>query len=220
MEGLFYYQKNLFQSNRTYTKNCIFARFFDIMKKIVFFLLVAVVLTSNVLAQSVKWVSTIDGEHQIPVGPCTWVELQKSDLFPEMEAFYFQYAPDRSYLENLVDIMLTYFPEYTLRANLFFGAWDMDSQQLLGELVRYQELLKNDFQFQELVCNLVAEDENFKTLEGVPSMDELPVLFVSLVSKTDEQDIIPIGTVHKVPQFSLEDDIIDMLGKTRKKMNR
>lgn len=190
------------------------------MKKIGFFLLVAVVLTTNVLAQSVKWVSTIDGKHQIPVGPCTWQELQKSDFYPEMEAFYFQYAPDKSYLHSLVEIVMTYFPEYTLRANLFFGAWDMDSQQMLGELVRYRELLSNDCQFTGFAYNLIAEDENFATVEGAPSVNELPALLVSLVPKTDEQDVIPIGTIHRIPNFSLEDDLIDMLGKARKKMNR
>lgn len=177
-------------------------------------------MASSLFAQGVKWVADANGEHQIPVGPCTWEDLQKSDFFPEMEAFYGQYEPNWDDLYMLVETMRYHFPEYTLRANFFFGAWDYDSEQLLGEFVKYQELLKNEYQYPEFAYNLIAEDQDFKTFDQVPTVDKLPMLFVGLVPKDNEQNVVPLGSIAQVPELTLEHDLLTMLLQARKKMNR
>lgn len=192
------------------------------MKKIGLFLLIAFSIGCNILAQNVKWVPDVDGRTEIPVGLCTWLDLQSGSFFSDMEAFYNQYQPNPILLGDMVTQMRTFFPEYKLHANVFFGAWDYDSQQLVGEFERYQQYLRSEYQYSDFTYHLIAEDREMHSVEGVPAVSQLPVILVSLFPSDPSQPVVavPIGTIEKTPTTSLEEDLYMMLIRYRKAHNR
>lgn len=179
------------------------------MKKVFICLSITLIAAFSSFAQKCTWKADAISSQSIPVGVCSWDELQQGDFASSMQQFYQQYEPTWMHLADLDKLMHERFPEYQLHFQVYFGAWNTDCYELLPSFVRYAEYLSQEYH-RIVKYDLVAVDRDFKTGDAIldsRSIDAVPSIFITFEPVSGNGQPIPVGEVRGIPQMSLEADI-------------
>jgi len=179
------------------------------MKKFFICLSIMLLAVLGSRAQQCFWKMDAEMNKSIPVGVCTWEELQKGDFAQSMQLFHDQYEPNWMFLSDLDRLMQERFPQYQLHFYVYFGAWNTDCLEQLPFFVRYAELLAAEYH-RMVKFDLVAVDRDFKS--GNAAMDArevtaVPTIFITFEPLSGEGQSVPVGEVRGLPQQTLEADI-------------
>ena len=178
------------------------------MKKGLILLSIMLLVDFCGFAQNSNWKLDATSNQQIPVGLCSWNDLQNAEFASSMQTFYQHYEPNWMYLSDLNKIMHERFPEYQLHCYVYFGAWNHDCLEVVPDFVRYTELLAEQYH-QIVKYDLVAVDRTLKT--GNAALDNrnltsVPTIFITFEPVNGGQ-AIEVGQVNGLPRESLEADV-------------
>jgi len=164
--------------------------------------------------QSLNWEMDTVKKYEIPVGICSWEDLQKGDFFAEMEQFYIQYQPKKDVIARVANL-LRFINENNRESTrkfdgvtIYFGAWCGDSKEHLPAFIKICDILQNEehviLPYLLVACNRLKK-------HGLPSQDfdfniEFVPTFVFQYWDTDGTKQT-LDTIVETPRSTIEEDM-------------
>lgn len=152
------------------------------MNKALFVLLMAF-FTFTVSAQKLQWMEDVEKGYSIPVGVCTWSQIQGSSFYAEdIENFYDKYTLESMNLADISRVCQEMFPSYRMKAVCYFGAWNNDCHEMLPAFIRWTESLSSDYNY-NVDYTLVGVDRSLRSYDesyDVAGIHNVPTIMLTL----------------------------------------
>lgn len=181
------------------------------MKRLLFIVLIFIFSTICMYSQSLTWVKDEEKNYEIPVGYCTWQDLEKGTFYANMQNYYNNYKLDTEVVGKIADLIQS--NSYPIRVNIYFGAWCGDSQEHLPAFFKLVTMLKENYGI-EIPYQLVACDREKKTnIEDIDNHSHITIEFVPtlVIFHNTDNGWTELGKIVETPEISVETDIMNIL---------
>lgn len=176
------------------------------MKKFAFITLISLLSASNIFSQNLKWEIDEEKSYKIPVGQCTWEDIQTSDFYSlviENSAGIILNADATVELAKFLENQ----PNERYEIEAYFGAWDEESLKQLPRFyafvmtmgAKYQQPIEYKF----IGCNREYND-------GYNDMVPPTLPYYAICRITNGERII-IGEILEQPKLSFEEDVLNII---------
>lgn len=176
------------------------------MKKIVIFAAITLLSIGYIFSQELKWEIDEEVSYKIPVGQCTWEDIQTSDFYSlviENSAGIILNANATVELAKVLENK----PNERYEIEAYFGAWNEESLKQLPHFYAFVMTMRAKYQ-QPIEYTLIGCNREYDCGE----FDEpktLPYFKIYQISEDNQRTLI--GEILEKPEISFEDDVLKII---------
>ena len=176
------------------------------MKKIILVIIICLFSAINIFSQTLRWETDEEKSYQIPVGQCTWEDIEMSNFYYIVKENSMGIILNADATVELAKTLDSQRPtRYEIQA--YIGAWDDESLWQLPRFyacaitmeAKYQQPI--DFYF--IGCNREYDCGEFDEPKT------LPYFKIYQISEDNQRTLI--GEILEKPEISFEDDVLKII---------
>lgn len=176
------------------------------MKKFVFTGLICLLSISSIFSQNLGWEIDEEKSYQIPVGQCSWEEIQQSDFFYLMRENSRNVVLHADATVELAEVLDSKRPtKYEIEA--YFGAWDEESLKQLPFFYAFVITMETKYQqpidFKFIGCNREYDCGGYEEPETLP--------YFKIYQITEDNQRTIVGKILEKPESSFEEDVLKII---------
>ncbi len=177
-----------------------------VMKKFAFVIVICLLSTSSSFSQNLKWENDEEKSYQIPVGLCTWSDLEQAEFFYIVRNNSGNVILNADATVNLAEVLESQ-PNTKYEIDAYFGAWDEESLKQLPHFYAFVMTMGAKYQqpieYKLIGCNREFND-NYNDM--VP-----PTLPYYAIYRIDNGERVVIGEILEQPKLSFEEDVLNII---------
>ena len=177
------------------------------MKKLFFIISIISFSIGYIFSQELKWEIDEEKSYQVPVGLCTWDELEQAEFFHIIRNYSEEVLLNADATVKLAKVLESQ-AGIKYEIEVYFGAWDEESLKQLPHF--YAFVLTMDAKYQQPIdfkfigCNR-NYDSNYT--DFVPPT--LPYFAIYRITSDGERTVI--GEIKEQPKLSFEEDVLNII---------
>lgn len=176
-----------------------------VMKKFAFVIVICLLSVSSIFSQNLKWEMDEEKSYQIPVGLCTWDDLEQSEFSALMREYSMGVILNPKATVELAKVLESQ-PDTKYEIDAYFGAWNDESLQQLPHFYAFVMTMKAKYQtpiaFNFYGCNREYDCGKDFTPPTMP--------YYAIYRITDGQRTL-VGEINEQPKLSFEDDVLNII---------
>lgn len=176
------------------------------MKKFAFISLICLLSVNNIFSQNLKWETDEEKSYQIPVGLCTWDDIQQSDFFDLIKAYSYDVILNPQATVALAQ-SLEKSADKKYEIDAYFGAWNDESLQQLPYFYVFVLTMETKYiqpiEYKLIGCNREYDCGGFEEPKTLP--------YFKLYEVTENGQRTLIGEILEEPKISFEDDVLNFI---------
>lgn len=177
-----------------------------VMKKFAFVIVICLLSTSSIFSQNLKWENDEEKSYQIPVGLCTWSDLEQAEFFyiiRENSENVILNADATVKLAKVLESQAN--TKYEIDA--YFGAWDEASLKQLPFFYAFVMTMEAKYQ-QPIEYKLIGCNREYNS-GGYEEPVTIPYYKVFKVDNQGNRKLI--GEIKEQPKNSFEEDVLNII---------
>ena len=176
------------------------------MKKLAFVIVICLVSASSIFSQSLKWEMDKEKFYQVPIGLCSWEDLEHSDFSGLLNEYGMDIILNANATMELAKILESQADtKYEIEA--YFGGWDDESLYQLPHL--YTFVLTMEAKYQQPVNMLFYGCNRELNCGGQFTPPTLPYFAIYRLTSDGQRTLI--GEIKEQPKISFEDDVLNII---------
>lgn len=176
------------------------------MKKFAFISLICLLTVNNIFSQDLKWETDEEKSYQIPVGLCTWEDIQQSDFYDLVRNYSMGVILNpKATVELAKQLEEKTGKKYEIDA--YFGAWDEESLRQLPFFYVFAMTMDAKYQ-QPIKYRFIGCNREYRC-GGFEEPKTLPYFKVYEIAEGGQRTLI--GEILEKPKVSFEDDVLNII---------
>ena len=160
----------------------------------------------NVFSQNLKWEMDEETSYKIPVGLCTWEELQQSDCFNAIREHSPAVILNSKATVELAKVLESQ-PNTHYEIDAFFGAWNDESLRFIQPFYVFVKTMEAKYQ-QPIKYRLIGCNREYEC-GGLGEPEAMPHFKLYRVTNDGQRTLI--GEIKEQPKISFEDDVLNYI---------
>ena len=176
------------------------------MKKIALIAAITLLSTAYIFSQNLKWETDEEKSYKIPVGLCTWEDIQMSDFFFLVQEYSADIILNANATAALAQTLDSKRPtRYEIEA--YFGAWDDESLYQLPRFYAFAMTMEAKYQ-QPIDYYFIGCNRNYDCGE-YEEPKAMPYFKIYQISEGNQRKLI--GEIFEKPKASFEEDVMKII---------
>lgn len=176
------------------------------MKKILFISLICLLSISNIFSQNLKWETDEEKSYQIPVGLCTWEDLETAELFAILKEYSMDVILNANATVALAKVLESQ-PNNHYEIDAYFAAWDEASLKQLPFFYTFVKTMEAKYQ-QPIEYKLIGCNREYYC-GGYEEPVTIPYYKVFRVDNQGNRKLI--GEIKEQPKNSFEENVLNII---------
>lgn len=177
-----------------------------VMKKFAFVIVICLLSASSIFSQNLKWENDEEKSYQVPVGLCTWSDLEQAEFFyiiRDNSENVILNADATVKLAKVLESQAT--TKYEIEA--YFGAWDEESLRQLPHFYAFVMTMSAKYQ-QPIEYKFIGCNREYNN--GINDMVP-PTLPYFAIYRISNGKRTVIGEIKEQPKLSFEEDVLNII---------
>ena len=177
-----------------------------VMKKFAFVIVICLLSISSIFPQNLKWEMDEEKSYQIPVGLCTWNDLEQAEFFYIIRENSENVILNAEATVKLAKILGSQ-PNTKYEIDAYFGAWEEESLKQLPLFYAFVMTMEAKYQ-QPIEYKLIGCNREYDC-GGYEEPVTMPYYKVYQVDNQGKRKLI--GEIKEQPKHSFEEDVLNII---------